>query len=354
MKYLIAHPGASWSTQDVYDGLVAALKAQGHDLIHYRLDHRIGIAGSWLKKMLKKSSHKSPTSADILYQACQGILEKALRHETDMVLVISGMYFHPDFFVLLKRASLRVGVLFTESPYDDERQERILPHVDIAWTNERTSVDLFRKINPNTYYLPHAYNDEKHRPDDNDGPEVPSHDVVFVGTGFKERVELLRAVNWDGIDFGLYGHWSILGPRNKLRKHLKSAEIDNEITSALYHKAKIGINLHRTSKGFGRDAPQIDRAESLNPRAYELAACGCFYISDDRAEVYEIFNGSVPVFKSADELGFIIRHYLEHEEERKKAAARLPSVVRGHSWRDRAEQMMRDLAGTPAKYTTEV
>jgi hypothetical protein len=294
LKLLIAHPGSSFSTHDVFDGLLSALEKQGHDLIHYRLDHRIGIAGAWLNKLLKKRKQAKPTSADILYLACQGILERALRHEVDMVLVVSGMYFHPDFFILMKRAGLRVGVLLTESPYDDERQERILPWVDIAWTNERTSVEPFRKINPNTYYLPHAYNQDKHFPQAKDEKDklIKEHDVVFVGTGFRERADLLAAVNWEGIDFGLYGHWSILGPRNRLRKYIQSEEIENEVTSALYRKAKIGINLHRTSRGFGRDAPQIGYAESLNPRAYELAACGCFYISDDRAEVTEIFNGS--------------------------------------------------------------
>jgi spore maturation protein CgeB len=262
-----------------------------------------------------------------------------------MVLVVSGMYFHPDFFILMKRAGLRVGVLLTESPYDDERQERILPWVDIAWTNERTSVEPFRKINPNTYYLPHAYNQDKHFPQAKDEKDklIKEHDVVFVGTGFRERADLLAAVNWEGIDFGLYGHWSILGPRNRLRKYIQSEEIENEVTSALYRKAKIGINLHRTSRGFGRDAPQIGYAESLNPRAYELAACGCFYISDDRAEVTEIFNGSVPTFKDAAEMESSIRYWLEHEEERKKVAARLPSVVQAHNWRTRAEQMMKDL-----------
>ncbi len=345
MKILIAHPGASFSTHDVFEGLVSALKAEGHDLVHYRLDHRIGLAGGWLKKMLKKSGYK-PTSADILYQACHGILERALRHEADLVLVVSGMYFHPDFFVLLRRAGLKIGVLFTESPYDDERQERILPWVDIAWTNERTSVGPFRKINPNTYYLPHAYNKEKHFPHamGNKDKFIKEHDVVFVGTGFKERADLLRAVNWDGIDFGLYGHWSILGPRNRLRKYLQSEEIDNEVPSALYRKAKIGINMHRTSKGFGREAPQIGHAESLNPRAYELAACGCFYISDDRAEVAEIFNGNVPVFDGAEELEAVIRYWLQRDEERKKVAARLPAVVQEHSWANRAEQMMEDIS----------
>jgi hypothetical protein len=83
MKILIAHPGSSFSTHDVFDGLLSALEKQGHDLIHYRLDYRIGIAGAWLNKLLKKRKQAKPTSADILYLACQGILERALRHEVE-------------------------------------------------------------------------------------------------------------------------------------------------------------------------------------------------------------------------------------------------------------------------------
>ena len=63
------------------------------------------------------------------------------------------MFLHPDIIVLLKRAGQKVGIILTESPYDDMKQVRVLPYADIAWTNERSSVEFLRQTNPNVYLL---------------------------------------------------------------------------------------------------------------------------------------------------------------------------------------------------------
>ena len=78
-------------------------------------------------------------------------------------------------------------------------------------------------------------------------------------------------------------------------------------TAALYRAAKIGLNLHRSSATYGRNMPRILHAESMNPRAYELAATQSFQISDWRPEVQETFVGAVPTFQSAAELERLIR-----------------------------------------------
>ena len=38
-----------------------------------------------------------------------------------------------------------------------------------------------------------------------------------------------------------------------------------------------------------------------------------------------------------------MRYWLVHEQERREVAARLPSLVKGHSWTERAEVIERDL-----------
>jgi hypothetical protein len=94
------------------------------------------------------------------------------------------MFLHPDILVLLRRAHIPVAVVLTESPYDDAMQQsRVAPFVELLWTNERTSVDVLRQINLNTHYLPHAYDSSVHHADTSRDPsDVPSHDVVFVGS----------------------------------------------------------------------------------------------------------------------------------------------------------------------------
>ena len=114
--------------------------------------------------------------------------------------------------------------------------------------------------------------------------EAPAHDVVFVGTGFDSRVALLSAVDWSGIDLGLYGACGPTCRRStRWRPFVRAGLVDNARTGALYRKARIGLNLYRGTGG----AP----AESLNPRAYELAADGVFTVAQPRAEQTERSRG---------------------------------------------------------------
>jgi spore maturation protein CgeB len=350
LRILLVHPGASMSTADVWSGLRAGLAGRGHQVLDYALDERIQVAGGYLHWLWKRSGKRTdlkPRDGQVLYRAGEELITRALRVEPDVVLVVSAMYLHPDVLVLLRRAGLRVAVLLTESPYDDEKQARILPWVDVAWTNERVSASTL-----GVHYLPHAWNAAVHQAVAAVDPHVPAHDVVFVGTGFQERIDLLASVDWTGIDLALYGSWDLLGSRNHLRAYIRGSYVDNRVTAQLYRRAKIGLNLYRTSKGFGRDAARVTAAASLNPRAYELAATGCFTISDFRPEVAEKFGTRVPTFTAADELRPLLDRWLSDDHGRQVIQADLPACVASDTWDARAAQVERDLidAGIVARH----
>ena len=345
MKVLLVHPGASWSIADLHRGLRAALERARVEVIDYAMDGRIAHSGEFLTHAWKASQKKGkiyekPGPPDFIYHASMGILERALRHYVDWVLIVSGMYVHLQTFGLLRRAGLRTAVVLTESPYADEHELAIASAADVVWTNERTSVGLFEQACHEVYYYQHAYDPAIHQPRDEHDPEVASHDVVFVGTGFEERCDLLNAVNWDGIDLGLYGSWDLLGSRSKLRKHLHNHVVPNEVTAKLYRQAKIGLNLHRTSIGFGRRVEHAEGAESMNPRCYELAATGTFFATDARAEVNEVFGDAVPTFRTARELEDSIRWWLARDDERRAVAASLPGLVASHTFDNRVENIL--------------
>jgi hypothetical protein len=340
MRILVCHPGATMSTHDVWRGLTDGLRARGHELFDYALDGRIERSGQYLTWCWKKGgkSVDRPNQADILYHAGEELVARALRVQPDVVLIVSAMFLHPDIVVLLKRAGLNVAILFTESPYDDERQIRLMPFCDVAWTNERTSAQAMR-----CHYLPHAWHSDIHVATSLTSDDIKQHDVVFVGTAFQERCDFLSAVDWTGIDLGLYGGWQLLGSRNPLRKYVQGGYIENAAASRLYQRAKIGLNLYRQSKGFGRNVPRVSVAESLSPRAYELAALGCFTLSEPRAEVGEKFGELVPTFATPQELGDLIRRWLADDIGRARIQSQLPVVVAQDTWHTRAGQVETDL-----------
>jgi hypothetical protein len=347
MRLLLCHPGASWSTHDVFEGLRYGLEHHGVDVYEYRLDARIEIASKALHAQARMARKRNPempkpTKADVFYQAACGSLERALRLQVDAVVVVSAMYFHPDVLTLMKRAGLKVFVLFTESPYDIDQEVAIAKIVDGCWTNERSSVPTFRAVNPKSGYLPHAWHPVKHRIDTPIPENVPGHDVVFVGTGFPDRITFFNSIDWTGIDLGLYGTWKGMGLKKQVAACVRDEQVNNEYAAALYRKAKIGVNLYRAFAGWGRTARRVT-GDSLSPRAYELAACGAFHISAFRSEVPEVFGDLVPTFTAPTEAAALIRTWLADAAGRARVAAQLPACVAECSWVERSTRVIGDL-----------
>jgi spore maturation protein CgeB len=349
VKVLLLHPGASFSTADVEAGLRFGLRAHGVQVVEYRLDERLDHSRRWLHAAWRRvrkgnASIEKPTTGDIFYKAGEPAIAMALRHQVDVVLVVSAMFLHPDVIILMRRAGLRVVVLFTESPYDQAKELAVARLINGGWTNERSALAAFTEANPSSGYLPHAWHPERHRPGPQPGDDaVAAHDVVFIGSAFHERVAWLAAIDWTGIDLGLYGAWEALGSRHALRRFVRGTHVPNTTAAALYRRAKVSLNLYRTSQGWGREAPAIAHAESLNPRAYELAACGAFSLSTYRAEIPELFGELVPTFHSPADASALIREWLADPVRRADVAASLPACVAESSWVDRSTRVIGDL-----------
>lgn len=349
LRVLLVHPGASWSTADVYDGLLYGLRQAGVWVDQYRLDTRLESAhkslfAEWRAFRRTRPDLAKPNKADVMYRAGVGALEMALRLQVDVVLIVSATLLHPDVVVMMKRAGLLVTVVFTESPYDQEHELKIAALVDGCWTNERSSVPAFQAVNPRTGYLRHAWHPDKHFVSARSVGDLPHHDVVFVGSGFAERISWFNAIDWTGIDLGLYGSWKGLGLKDQVMACVRQGPITNEYAASLYRRAKIGLNLYRTSKGWGYRARHVLHAESLSPRAYELAACGVFHLSEYRAEVREVFGDLVPTFSNPTEAAALIRLWLTDPDGRARIAQQLPATVAEASWVHRARTVVADLA----------
>jgi len=349
MRILLVGSGASYSTKDVEIGVHEALVELGHEVKLYSLEQRLGICDKWMKMLWKhkgKKPEEKPTWADTAYRASIEALEMALRFDVDWVLGIAGRYLHPDAVWMMRRAGLRVALLLTESPYEDQGQALITSLMNVAWTNERASLAFLQEVNPNVYYSPHAYRPNVHKPlNGEDTSDIPEYDVVFVGTDFIERIELLGGVDWTGINLGLFGYWTLLPSRHRLRKHLVSSIITNDYTAKVYQKAKIGLNLHRASMEYSRHSYRIPQggAESLNPRGFELAACGAFHLSDVRKEGTEIFGDSVLTFTNAEELESLVRTALQDEGLRQRKTEEAMQKVQPYTYTAKVEQMIREL-----------
>lgn len=323
MKILFVHPAAKMAIGDVARGYRAALERQGHDVRDYSLINRF----AYHQRALPPDVAANP--ANLSRQASENVVNEALYHEAELVIIVSGLNLHPIALWLLGKVNIRAVVIFTESPYDDHEQAQwaSLTHVggdvDLTiFTNDRYSA-----MSRGWHLLSPAYDPELHC------PVAPSPedlcDVVLVGTGWEERQRFLEAVDWKGIDFRLYGVWPNITTASPIHQYLRPV-VDNAEIAAKYCSARICINLNRESKV----------ALTPGPRTYELAACGAFQISDPRKDMVSLFGPSVPTFDTPDTLGRMMRYYLEHPDDRARKANEARERVQNQTFDHRATSLI--------------
>jgi spore maturation protein CgeB len=333
MRVYVIHPGADFSTSDVYDGLVAGLReTDGVDVY----EGRINTILNWYDAAVSAATaagYFSPAAVDnnVLNRqrlASAHITQHILDVWPDLIICVSGHNYHLQDARALKRIGFKTAVLLTEAPYFGDLEKQIASAYSVAFTNERLSAPLL-----GAHYLPHAYHPTRHRAD---GPKGDASDVLFIGSLFAERKALFEGVNWTSMQFVRRGH-DLISPVDI---------VPNEQTAAYYRSARICINHHRTSAGDG-DHIAAGSAESLNPRAYEISACGAFQLMDDsREERYDIFGDTVPTYRSGNsaDLTRRLHYWLDHDDRREETARMMHAAVQPHSWVNRARQLLEVLA----------
>ncbi len=346
MKFMLIWPAADYSTKDCAEGLRAGLLANGHEVIDYRLSNRLDMA-RWAVCRGDFDAADIKTSLDICLCASEAVPFKAILHEVDWIIGVHGVALHPAALIALKKVGIKIAWWFTEAPYEsnDDRELHYAQYVDVAFVNERTSIGAFQQIlnkhGGTAHYLRHAVNPEIHHPYD-DLTDDERCDVLFIGTGFAERQHLFECIDWTGINVHLGGLWLGVYPNYRLFDIVKHGPLPNVAVSRLYSGAKIVINCHRDG----------DRAESPNPRVWEVAACGAFQISDTRAEIAEVLGDSVPQYQpgNAWQAATLIRRYLSDDDARKRCAAQALQRVAGQTFIDRAAEVVSALQAYQSKH----
>lgn len=326
VKVLLIDPGVDFSCSDVSHGWRAGFETAGCQAVEFNLSDRLNFYaashikngdGEWIKALDNDA---------VVRLTAKGISAVAFEWWPDLVVFVSGFYVPPDTYQLLRARRIRTVMLFTESPYEDERQIERAGWVDAAVVNDPTNLDQFRAANPASWYLPHAHDPARHRP----GPARPelASDFAFVGTGYPSRIGFFERVDWADADVALAGNWQGLDDDSPLRKYL-AHDVDkccpNEDTIDLYRSAKASANLYRREA----QRPELEAGWSMGPREVELAATGCFYLTEARGENREVLP-MVPTFDGPADFGDKLRWWLTHDPQRETVslAARLAVVDR--------------------------
>jgi spore maturation protein CgeB len=310
VKILVVRPGPNFSVQDVANGWVKGLRANGCQVVDFNFDERLGFFSEAALERDGKWVHPfDPEQAAWL--ASKGIEAACYEFQPDVVVIVSGFFVPPYLYGLMRARGSKVVLLHTESPYEDDKQSVRANHADLNVVNDPTNIAMFPS---NTVYLPHSYDPDVHHPQP-PRPDAVS-DFCFIGTGFPSRVEFLEKVDWDGIDVAIGGQWRELSEDSPLRPflvHDLEECVPNENAAYLYASTKASANLYRQEATHNADG------WAMGPREVELAACGTFFLRETRGESDEILP-MLPTFTTPDDFGEQLRWWLAHDSARSEAS----------------------------------
>ncbi len=170
----------------------------------------------------------------------------------------------------------------------------------------------------NAAYLPCAADPEVHRP----LPLTDDHirrygsPVSFVGAGYRNRIAAFRKLNLD--DLRIWGNDWPESSIGELRIEDGARRINAEESCSVFNASQVNINLHSSNRHDGIHP----NGDFVNPRTFEIAACGAFQLVDHRRELSELFSPEeeIVVYESIEELRRKIEYFLAHPEERQRIA----------------------------------
>lgn len=331
MRVLAVRPGPHFSVQDVYAGWVRALRTLGATVIDVNLDDRLSFYENARVRRDGEWQVAFPDPADVVRLAAKGVGAACYEAWPDVVIVVSAFYLPAEYLDVMVDRGHKVVLIHTESPYEDSRQIELAARVTVNVVNDPTNLERFRRVNPATIYLPHAYDPEIHTPD---GPGAQPSDFCFVGTGFTSRREFFEAVDFTGLDVVLAGNWRDPGPLGRFLAHAENECVDNLEAVRLYRSTKASANLYR------REAMDADTAEgwAMGPREVELAATGCFFLTEARGENRAVLP-MVPTFTDPQDFTEALRWWLAHDDARTDVVRQARAAVADRTFVNNAKRL---------------
>lgn len=280
------------------------------------------------------------------------VAQIAAERRPDWMLALNGVVLPAEQVAAVRELGIRTAVWFTDDPYYTDWTDSIARRYDDVFTLEAACLPFYRELGcSRVHHLPFAADPAVFFP----RPAHPSQrrDICFIGTAYRNRLEMVDALapflkSRRTLISGWW--WDRLSRFRELKEKIALGQwLSPEDTAAWYSAAKIVVNLHRES-----DDPEVNRngrgvpALSVNPRTFEISACGTLQVCDERDELTRLYEPGkeIVTYRTAEELQEKLQYYLEHEEERREIALQgYLRTLREHTYRRRLDRMLQIALG---------
>jgi spore maturation protein CgeB len=317
---------------------VSALESLGHDVRW--LDHSVHAVSYHQLELLKNSQHRLALQSKYAEMLSRVTMAQLAEEPPDLVLSLAQAPLILPALEHLRRKKFLTAMWFVENYRHLTYWQQLAAGYDFWFVIQQAPciTALKQAGAKDVRYLPMAADPSVHRPMEltqADRGEYGS-DVSFVGAGYANRREIFPRLLGHDWTFKLWGNeWDGATSLTSVLQR-NGARIDTDTCQKVFNASAVNLNLHSwAGAGFDPDG------DFVNPRTFELAACGAFQLTDHRSLMPDLFTTSeIVTLSSSDGLPGEITRWLREPEQRVAMAAQARRrVLAEHTYVHR----MRDL-----------
>ena len=294
-----------------------------------------------IKKVTRNRVNEEALASQFAHFMGQFIAAKAADFNPDLILALAQAPLTPESISTLKKLNIPIAFWFVEDFRTLKYWRDVAPFYDYFFTLQRGEfIDELLSIGAkNSYYLPQGCLPSVHKEINLSRDDINQYsaDLSFMGAGYYNRVQSFpRLLNHD---FKIWGTGWALESLVGSRVQNKNKRVDPLDTVKIYNAGKINLNLHSSTSHEGVNPV----GDFVNPRTFEIAACGGFQLVDERSELADLMEPGVEVatFNSIDDLCKKVNYYLKYEDEARSIAARgKTKVLKEHTIQHRMHEML--------------
>ena len=321
---------------------VEALRGLGHLVEPFEAPSYYG-AFTALRELRVTADRLEPLENGFLNLLSQAIYAKVETFEPDLVLSMAQAPLNRPTLRRLRNDGVCTAMWFVEDFRLFTYWRAFAPAYDVFAVIQRDPLLAeLDALGVAALYLPMAALPSFHRPLELSPAEKHrfGSELSFLGAGYPNRRLAFRQLT----EFGFKIWGSDWEGETVLTRHLQAGgtRINPEDAVKIFNASAINLNLHSSIQ----TKELVSRGDFVNPRTFEIAACGAFQLVDARELLPELFaEDELATFTSLPELKERIRHFLAHPEEARTLASRSrEKVLAAHSYQHRMQRLLEFIA----------
>ena len=296
-----------------------------------------------LKELRVGSNSLDSLQNSFLQVVSQAVLAKVETFAPDLVLCLAQAPLNRLALRHLRKQGTPTAMWFVEDFRLFTYWRAFAPYYDLfaVIQKEPFSSELEAIGQANVLYLPLAALPSFHRPLELTPEEQRTFGsaLSFLGAGYPNRRKaFLELRQLPDLALKIWGTEWEGEPALEPLVQRQGMRISPEDAARIFNATDININLHSSI----HTDKLVGAGDFVNPRTFEVAACGAFQLVDQRALLPELFSGEeMAVFTSMDDLHEKIRYFSSHPDERRQIASRARErVLKEHTYARRMQQLL--------------